>query len=108
MRFGYTIVYVPNVDESLRFFTAAFGLARKFLHESATYGELDTGETTLAFASHELGAMNFPAGHVSASASVHPLGVEIAPNAPLQFAADIKADMAKWDQLIKSLGIRLD
>ena len=78
MRFGYTIVYVPNVDESLRFFTAAFGLARKFLHESATYGELDTGETTLAFASHELGAMNFPAGHVSASASVHPLGVEIA------------------------------
>ena len=36
------------------------------------------------------------------------LGVEIAPNAPLQFAADIKADMAKWDQLIKSLGIRLD
>ena len=36
------------------------------------------------------------------------LGVEFAPNAPPQFATDIKADIAKWDQLIRSLGIRLD
>ena len=36
------------------------------------------------------------------------LGVEIAPNTPPQFAVDITADMAKWDSLIKSLGIRLD
>ena len=28
--------------------------------------------------------------------------------APPQFAADIRADIAKWDRLIKSLGIRLD
>lgn len=35
-------------------------------------------------------------------------GVEIAPNAPPQFAADVRADIAKWSQLIKSLGIRLD
>ena len=36
------------------------------------------------------------------------LGVEIATNTPQQFAADIRADIVKWDQLIKSLGIRLD
>jgi tripartite-type tricarboxylate transporter receptor subunit TctC len=36
------------------------------------------------------------------------LGVEIATNTPQQFVADIRADIAKWDQLIKSLGIRLD
>ena len=41
MQFGYTIIYVPDVAASLAFFTRAFGLARRFLHESGTYGELD-------------------------------------------------------------------
>ena len=48
MKFGYTIIYVPDVPASLRFFEDAFGFARRFLHESNTYGELETGETTLA------------------------------------------------------------
>jgi lactoylglutathione lyase len=78
MKLGYTIVYVPNVAESLRFFESAFGMSRRFLHESGDYGELETGETTLAFASHELGRTNFPAGFVAASESSKPLGVEIA------------------------------
>jgi lactoylglutathione lyase len=78
MRFGYTILYVPNVADSLLFFERAFGLSRRFLHESGDYGELETGATTLAFASNELGAMNLPNGFVSASASARPLGVEIA------------------------------
>jgi lactoylglutathione lyase len=78
MKFGYTIVYVPNVEASLAFFERAFGLARRFLHESGTYGELDTGETSLAFAAHELGDTNFPGGHVAAHSSKQPLGVEIA------------------------------
>lgn len=42
------------------------------------YGELATGETTLAFAAHELGEANFPSGHVRAHASLAPLGIEIA------------------------------
>ena len=78
MKLGYTIVYVPDVARSLSFFESAFGLARRFLHESGTYGELETGETTLAFAAHELGDMNFPGGHVRADESRQPLGVEIA------------------------------
>jgi lactoylglutathione lyase len=78
MKLGYTIVYVPDVASSLQFFESAFGLRRKFLHESGTYGELDTGETTLSFASHELGDMNFPDGHVQAHNSLQPLGFEIA------------------------------
>ena len=48
MKLGYTIIYVPNVEASLAFFERAFGLKQKFLHESGTYGELDTGETTLS------------------------------------------------------------
>ena len=78
MKLGYTIIYVPRVADSLQFFEQAFGLERKFLHESGDYGELKTGETTLAFATHALGAMNFPAGYVHASESLQPLGMEIA------------------------------
>jgi lactoylglutathione lyase len=78
MKLGYTIIYVPSVEASLLFFGQAFGLERGFLHESGDYGELKTGETTLAFASHALGEMNFPAGHVRASESKQPLGMEIA------------------------------
>lgn len=78
MKLGYTIVYVPDVAASLEFFERAFGLTRKFLHESGTYGELDTGETTLSFAAHSLGDSNFPGGHIEAHASAKPLGMEIA------------------------------
>ena len=78
MKLGYTIVYVPDVAASLAFFESAFGLPRRFLHESGTYGELDTGATTLAFAAHELGDHNFAGGHVRASESARPLGMEIA------------------------------
>lgn len=78
MKLGYTIVYVPDVAASLAFFERAFGFRRKFLHESGTYGELDTGETTLSFASHELGDTNFAGGHVHADTSAQPLGFEIA------------------------------
>lgn len=78
MKLGYTIVYVPDVPASLAFFENAFGLTRKFLHESNDYGELATGETTLAFASLALGEMNFPGGVVAANTSPRPLGMEIA------------------------------
>lgn len=77
MKLGYTIIYVPDVAASLAFCEQAFGLTRRFLHESGTYGELDTGETTLSFAAHELGDANFPGGHVAAHTSTQPLGFEI-------------------------------
>ncbi|MDD2054427.1 VOC family protein [Pseudomonas putida] len=77
MKFGYTIVYVPDVASSLDFFEQAFGFARRFLHESGTYGELQSGETTLSFAAHELGEMNFSGGHIAAHTSPRPLGMEI-------------------------------
>ncbi len=78
MKFGYTIVYVPDVAASLIFFENAFGLSRRFLHESGDYGELETGETTLAFASIGLGDSHFKDGFVAAHSSTKPLGIEIA------------------------------
>ena len=78
VKFGYTIVYVDDVAASLRFYEAAFGLARRFLHDGGDYGELDTGATTLAFASHTLAASNFDGGIVRSYESSQPLGMEIA------------------------------
>ncbi len=50
MKLGYAIVYVPNVPETMDFYAKAFGLDTRFLHESQQYGEMETGNTTLAFA----------------------------------------------------------
>lgn len=77
MKFGYTIIYVPDVAASLNFFEQAFGFSRRFLDESGTYGELETGATTLAFADHTLAQINLPSGHVAAHESELPLGIEI-------------------------------
>ncbi len=54
MRFGYTILYVEDVPATLAFYEQAFALKTRFLHESGGYGELETGTTALAFASHEM------------------------------------------------------
>ena len=37
MKLGYTILYVSDVAASPQFFERAFGLKRRFLHESGTY-----------------------------------------------------------------------
>jgi len=78
VKFRYTICYVPNVEAALSFFEKAFDMKRKFITEEKDYGELSTGEVTLSFASHELGNANFDGGHISASDSAKPLGVELA------------------------------
>jgi lactoylglutathione lyase len=54
MRFGYTILYVDDVASTLDFYGRAFGLATRYMHESGSYGELETGATALAFVSHTL------------------------------------------------------
>lgn len=78
VKFGYTINYVPNVDIAMSFFEKAFEMKRRFITDENDYGELDTGETTLAFASHKLGLSNFSGGYVSSTESDKPLGIEIA------------------------------
>ncbi len=54
MKFKYTILYVENVKETIKFFEDAFGLKESMIHESGDYGELDTGSTTLSFSSLKL------------------------------------------------------
>jgi len=75
MKFGYTIIYTDDVNKSIEFFEKAFGIKRRFIHENR-YGELETGSTALAFATHELGKSNLPDGYIKANEG-KPLGIEI-------------------------------
>lgn len=54
MRLGYVIHYVPDVAATVAFYEAAFGLAVRFVHDSGTYAEMETGATALAFAAESL------------------------------------------------------
>lgn len=78
MKFGYTIVYVASVEETLAFYVEAFGFQIRFLHESGQYGELETGETVLAFASHSMGELNLQGRYQKVDPNAAPLGVELA------------------------------
>ena len=77
MKFGYTIVYVADVAASLDLFERAFGMKRRFLHESGTYGELETGSTTLSFAQHATARENLGRDYLAADRLAQPLGIEI-------------------------------
>ena len=111
LKFGYTIVYVADVERCLAFFEAAFAMSRRFITDEKDYGELETGTTTLAFAAHALGATNFSGGYVSATESAKPLGIEIAlvvedvasahASALKHGAVELRAPSAKpWGQIV--------
>ncbi|CAM1358661.1 VOC family protein [Tenacibaculum xiamenense] len=78
MKYGYTIVYVENVKETIEFYKKAFGFQEKFVTPENDYGELISGETTIAFGSIELGSSNFKNGFIQANNGEKPLGVEMA------------------------------
>jgi uncharacterized glyoxalase superfamily protein PhnB len=77
--FGYTIFYVDDVEETLAFYTSAFNFQRRLLTPEGDYGELDTGSTTLAFASNTLAESNLSAagGFSRLDPSVPPPAVAI-------------------------------
>jgi len=111
VKFGYAISYVPSVERSLSFFEDVFDMKRRFITDEKDYGELDTGGTVLAFATHDLGKSNFSGGYVSASDSEIPLGIEIAlimdsvdefhDKAIKHGAVELKAPEAKpWGQTV--------
>jgi uncharacterized glyoxalase superfamily protein PhnB len=78
IKFGYTILYVDNVEEAITFYEKAFGFERIFITPDNQYGELKTGETTLSFASTSLAAENLKDGIVKSSLSNKPFAMEIA------------------------------
>ncbi|MEJ6007098.1 VOC family protein [Paucibacter sp. AS339] len=82
MQFAYTIIYVADVPASLKFFEAAFGLKTRFLHESGSYGEVETGATALAFVDHATARDSVGRDYLAAGDSAAPLGMEIGLSTP--------------------------
>lgn len=50
MKFGYTILCVPDVEATIAVYERAFKLTRRMVTPGKEYGELETGGTRLALA----------------------------------------------------------
>ena len=78
MKYAYTILYVKSVKNTIEFYEKAFGFTKKFITPENDYGELVSGETTISFASIELGKSNFKNEFEQISYSKKPFGIEMA------------------------------
>ncbi|MCU0847735.1 MAG: VOC family protein [Spirochaetes bacterium] len=58
MKLDYVIIYVNDAVKAVEFYNRAFDLKTKFIHDSNMYAEMESGETTLAFANNEMLKMN--------------------------------------------------
>lgn len=76
MKLGYVIIYTADVGATVDFYEKAFGLQRRFVHESGQYAEMETGATALAFVSDELAATNVPSFRKNSTGET-PAGVEV-------------------------------
>ena len=89
VKFGGTALYVQDVRSALDFYQRAFGFKTRFFDEALQYGELETGNTVVAFASHQLGEMLMPGAYMR-PVNGQPAGFEIA-----FLAEDVAAAFAK-------------
>lgn len=93
MKLGYVILYVPDVPAAVEFYERAFGVRRKFVHESGTYAEMDTGSTALAFAGEALASQSIADYRRNRSTDA-PAGIEVGfvtDDVPAAFARAIAA-----------------
>ena len=77
VKFGYTILYVKDVTKSIEFYEKAFSFTRKFITPDNDYAELDTGNTTISFASHTLAASNLKEGFTPSELNNKPFAIEL-------------------------------
>ncbi|MBD2777833.1 VOC family protein [Iningainema tapete] len=78
IKFGAAVIYVPEgAKDVLDFYSRAFGLSILSYDPTYDFGELDTGESKIAIASHVAG--EFMVGEkYPQSGNVRPVNVEIA------------------------------
>lgn len=77
MKLGYVIVYTNDVLQTVAFYEQAFGLMRRFVHDSNQYAEMETGDTTLAFVGDELATTTVPVQYRKNLAGEMPAGIEV-------------------------------
>ena len=80
MKYVYTIIYVEDVLETVAFYEKAFGFERGMVVEEENivyYAELKSGATSIAFASYEMGKMNFDDKYEKITRKGNPVGLEL-------------------------------
>lgn len=77
VKFGYTIFYVNDVTKSIEFYEKSFGFERKFITPENDYAELETGQTTISFASVELANSNLRDGFIESNLMKKPFATEL-------------------------------
>ena len=82
IQYAYTILYVKDVSTTLEFYKNAFGFEQKFITPENDYGELISGNTTIAFANLELANSNLKNGFIESKLSEKPFGIELAFTTP--------------------------
>lgn len=73
--FAYTVVYVKDVAKSVEFYAKAFGYNVRRLDQSHRWGELESGQTTIAFTPAHQHETDDLTGHPSSPNSRPPLEV---------------------------------
>lgn len=102
MKYAYTILYVDNVEQTILFYNKAFGFKKKFLSPDSDYGELISGQTTIAFASNDLGDSNFKNGFKKLESNDKPFGIEMAfstENIDADFENALKAGATEYEPI---------
>jgi len=102
MKYAYTILYVEDVEKTISFYESAFGFQKKFITPEGDYGELISGETTIAFASNSLGNSNFKKGFRKLSLKDMPNGVEMAfttENIEADFDKALKVGAVEYEKI---------
>ncbi len=77
VKFSHIIFYVKDISSTIAFYKKAFDIDVRFLHESGTYAELETGSIALAFVSESLADMNLPHGYYKNNPQDLPAACEI-------------------------------
>ena len=104
MKYAYTILYVENVEKTITFYEKAFGFQKKFISPESDYGELISGETTIAFASNALGNSNFRKGFKKLSLNEKPNGIEMAfitENIEIDFKKAIDEGAIQYEPIVQ-------
>ena len=111
IRLGYTILYVDNVEITIDFYQRAFGFEKKMVTDTREYGELDTGNTRLAFAASRfvktLTSVAFEEASISKPAPPIELGL-VTENVEAAYTRAVKAGAIEvkeptkkpWGQLV--------
>ena len=82
IKYAYTILYVEDVEKTMNFYQNTFNFKQKLLTPEKDYGEINSGETIIAFANLALVNSNFGSDFQVSRKNNKPFGLELAFTCP--------------------------